>query len=200
MSVDATDDGRADETGPTSGLDPADLEWLSLESGEAVLWADGPDKRTMLPTLAIGIPLSLVLIGIFIIVGEYFRVTNTHYVVTNKALYRKTGILSRDVKRIEFGKVQNISYSQSALGNQFGYGTVEIATAGSSGTEMAFRSVQDPRDVQQLVSDRLSRPREGDEERSNEDVLVEVLEELRTIRRTMETATGAGRSGSSRNR
>ncbi len=170
----------------------ADLEWLSLDDDEELLWAGGPDRRTLLPAFAIGIPLAIVLIGILIIVGEYLRVTNTHYVVTNRGLYRKTGILSRDVKRIDFEKVQNISYGQSALGNYFGYGTVEISTAGSSGVEMAFKSIPEPQAVQRLISDRTKRGRrDDDEDRTKDDVLAEILTELRAIRTAVEGADEA---------
>jgi len=31
--------------------------------------------------------------------------------------YKKTGVLSRDVQRIDFGKVQNTSYSQGFFGS-----------------------------------------------------------------------------------
>ncbi|WP_254764269.1 PH domain-containing protein [Natrinema marinum] len=165
----------------------ADLEWLSLENGEEILWAGGPDRRTLIPTLVIGIPLSLVLIGLVIIASEYLRVTNTHYVVTNRALYKKTGVLSRDVKRIEHEKVQDISYSQSALGTHFGYGNVEVSTAGGSGVEMSFGAVPDPKGVQQRISERIDRKRGGSAEgESSEDVLAEILTELRGIRAALE--------------
>lgn len=186
-------------TGSDARTRPEEFDWLSLDDGEEILWADGPDRRTLIPAVAVGIPLAIVLVGIAIIVGEYLRVTNTHYVVTNRALYRKSGILSRDVKRIDFEKVQNISYTQSALGNHFGYGTVEISTAGGTGVEMAFSAVANPREVQALVSDRTERGRsEADEDRSTDDVLDEILVELRAIRSTIEaegvddrgTATG----------
>ncbi|WP_246999568.1 PH domain-containing protein [Halosolutus gelatinilyticus] len=168
-------------------LDPADLEWLSLDADEEVVWASGPDRRTLIPALLVGIPLSIVLIGIFVIVGEYFRVTNTHYVVTDQALYKKTGVFSRDVKRIEHGKIQDISYSQSALGNHFGYGDVDVSTAGGSGVELSFDSVPDPRAVQQRISELIDRPRrEGDDERSTDDALAEILTELRAIRAAVE--------------
>ncbi|MFP8953203.1 PH domain-containing protein [Natrialbaceae archaeon A-arb3/5] len=167
--------------------DDADLEWLSLESGEEIVWADGPDKRTLLPAFVIGIPLALVLIGILIIVGEYLRVTNTHYVVTDRALYRKSGVLSRDVKRIDHEKVQDISYSQSALGAQFGYGTVEVSTAGGSGVELSFKSVPEPGSVQQLITELIEREhREEGTERTKDDVLTDILAELRAIRSSLE--------------
>ena len=174
-----------------------DLEWLSLDDGEEIVWESGPDRRTLVPAFVVGIPLALVLIGILVIVGEYLRVTNTRYVVTNRACYRKTGVLSRDVKRIEHEKVQDISYSQSVLGNYFGYGTVEISTAGGSGVEMAFKSVPDPRSVQHLISDQRSRDRDrgrrddGDA-RPTDDVLAEILTELRAIREALEEGDRAG--------
>ncbi|WP_086889890.1 PH domain-containing protein [Natrarchaeobaculum aegyptiacum] len=175
----ASDDGAS--------VDTADLEWLSLDGGEEVVWAGGPDRRTLLPAFLIGIPLSIVLIGLLIIASEYLRVTNTWYVVTDRALYRKTGILSRDVKRIEHEKVQDISYSQSALGTHFGYGTVEISTAGGSGVEMAFQSVPEPRAVQHLISERVDRGRDDEpgEERPD-DVLADILVELQEIRTLLE--------------
>ncbi|RQH00032.1 PH domain-containing protein [Natrarchaeobius oligotrophus] len=173
-------DGRADS------IDD-DLEWLPLDDGETIVWADGPDRRTLVPAFVVGVPLAIVLIGILIIVGEYLRVTNTHYVVTDRALYRKTGVFSRDVKRIEHEKVQDISYSQSALGNVFGYGTVEVSTAGGAGVELSFKSVPDPRAVQRLISDRIERDhRDESGQRAKGDVLEEILAELRAIRTSLE--------------
>ncbi|RQG97312.1 PH domain-containing protein [Natrarchaeobius chitinivorans] len=185
---DATSPGGESATSSTG----SDFEWLSLESGEEVVWSDGPDRRTLVPAFLVGIPLAIVLIGILIIVGEYLRVTNTHYVATDRALYRKSGVLSRDVKRIEHEKVQDISYSQSALGTQFGYGTVEVSTAGGSGVEMAFKSVPDPRTVQQLITELIENEhRDAGETRSKDDVLAEILTELRAIRTTLEGSESA---------
>lgn len=170
-----------------AAVDETDLEWLSLDGDEEIVWAGGPDRRTLIPAFAIGVPLAIVLIGIVIIVSEYLRVTNTHYVVTNRALYAKTGVLSRDVKRIEHEKVQDISYSQSALGAHFGYGSVEVSTAGGSGVEMAFKSVPDPKAVQRTISERVDRNRgESADGRSSEDVLGAILTELRAIREAVE--------------
>ncbi|WP_265111004.1 PH domain-containing protein [Halosolutus halophilus] len=175
-------------------LDPAALEWLSLEDGEEIVWASGPDRRTLVPAFAVGIPLSIVLIGIVIIASEYLRVTNTHYVVTNQALYKKTGVFSRDVKRIEHAKVQDISYSQSAVGNHFGYGTVEVSTAGGSGVELAFQSVPDPRAVQGRISDLVDRGGRGSrDEEPVDDILAEILTELRAIREAVEESESNAR-------
>lgn len=177
-------------------IDPDSLDWLTLDEDESILWSAKPHESSLIPALVIGIPLSIVLIGLFIIAGAYFHRENTRYVVTTDALYKKTGIISRDVQRIDFGKVQNTSYSQGFFGSQFGYGTVEISTAGGSGVEMRFRSVPDPREVQERINRRIKTHRGEDATEpteTTEDVLDDILAELRAIRETLE-AEQAGES------
>ena len=165
-----------------------DLDWLTLDDGEEVLWASTPHKSSLVPALAVGIPLSFVLVGIPIIASAYLSFTNTNYVVTTRGLYRKRGILSRDVKQIGFDKVQNISYSQSAVGSRLGYGTVEISTAGSSGVELRFRSIPTPAEIQELISREIERREDGtrDDEDGVDDTLDAILTELRGIRQALD--------------
>jgi len=143
----------------------------------------------LIPALVVGVPLSLLLVGLFIIAGAYLQRENTQYVVTTDGLYKKTGVLSRDVQRIDFGKVQNTSYSQGFFGSQFGYGNVDVSTAGGSGVELQFRSVPDPREVQELINKRVKASRGDRTTESGEtkgDVLDDILVELREIRSTLD--------------
>ena len=164
-----------------------DLGWLTLEDGESIRWASTPHKYSLVPAFVVGIPLSLVLIGIPIVVASYLQYTNTNYVVTNRGLYSKRGILSRDVQQIGFDKVQNISYSQSALGSSFGYGSVDVSTAGGSGVELQFRSIPDPASVQELIAGEIDDRQRGESGSTpdSEAVLDDILAELRTIRRAV---------------
>ena len=182
--ADATDEARTTGGGGSNG----DFDWLSLDDDEEVLWSDTPHRYSLVPAVVVGIPLSIFLVGLFIIAGAYLSHVNTNYVVTTNALYRKTGILSRSVQRIEFEKVQDTSYRQTALGAQFGYGTVDVSTAGGSGVEMSFRNVAEPREIQRLINGRLrDRERDGDSTDAAA-VLDEILAELRALRRAFEGA------------
>lgn len=176
-------------------IDPGTIDWLTLDEDEEIVWSGNPHKSSLIPALVIGVPLSLLLVGLFIIAGAYLQRENTQYVVTTDALYKKTGVLSRDVQRINFGKVQNTSYSQGFFGSQFGYGNVDVSTAGGSGVEMQFRSVPDPRQVQELINKRVKASRGDRTTESGEtkrDVLDDILVELKEIRATLDAQQETG--------
>jgi membrane protein YdbS with pleckstrin-like domain len=192
-------DTALQDTPKRGSADAADLEldWLTLEDGESIQWASTPHRYSVVPAFGIGIPLSLVLVGIPILVGSYLQYTNTNYVVTNRGLYSKRGILSRDVQQIGFEKVQNISYSQSVLGSSFGYGSVNVSTAGGSGVELKFRSIPDPASVQELIAREVDDREQADagEGDGADDVLNEILHELRAIRQELADSDGGQPSG-----
>ncbi|QWC18458.1 PH domain-containing protein [Halorubrum sp. 2020YC2] len=188
-------DTALQDASPEDSTDPAemDLDWLTLEDGESIQWASTPHRYSIVPAFLVGIPLSIVLVGIPILVASYLQYTNTNYVVTNRGLYSKRGVLSRDVQQIGFDKIQNISYSQSALGSSFGYGSVDISTAGGAGIELQFRSIPDPASVQELIAREVDTRQKGEGDSEKEDVLDEILVELRAIRQAVAEGDDAHR-------
>ena len=167
----------------------SEFDWITLEPDEEVLWSGQPHIYQLLPAVA----LSLVLIGLPFLLAGYLNRENTDYVVTSSGLYKKTGILSRDVQKIEFGNVQDISFSQGVIGKSVGYGNVNVSTAGGSGVEMQFQAVPDPKEVQEMINREIRRSRQSEEEkRGKADVLDEILGELREIRRAVEGGATAG--------
>jgi uncharacterized membrane protein YdbT with pleckstrin-like domain len=162
------------------------MDWLTLDDNEEVLWSGEPRMASIAPAIIIGIPLSVIGIGILIIVGAYLNIKNTDFVVTNEGLYKKTGVLSRSVQKIGFEKVQNISFSQGIIANYFGYGNVEISTAGGSGVEMRFNGIDDPKSVQESVATEMKKHTGKEKkETEGEDTMELVLEELRETRKVL---------------
>jgi uncharacterized membrane protein YdbT with pleckstrin-like domain len=161
-----------------------EFDWLNLSSGEEVVWHGNPRMKSIIPAFIIGIPMILAFgLGLVIIAGAYLSVKNTDFVVTSNNLYVKKGVLSRSVQKIGFDKVQNISFSQGVLGNQFDYGNIEISTAGGQGVEMRFRSIQNPKQVQEQINDLMKKEQSDtvEGEKSKKELLNQILSELQEI-------------------
>ncbi len=189
MSIEHMDTPSADE-----------FEWLTLDEDEELLWGDTPHRLSLLLSIGVGLPLCLVIVGIPLVVSSYLHHTNTNYVITTTAVYKKRGIFSRSVQRVEFDKVQNTSYQQSMMGSYFGYGTVEIATAGTGGVEMRFRNVESPREVQTKINERSAETENGTNGEDAEAVLDEILTELQAIRQSIDEPAEASSAESDRSK
>ncbi|EMA52674.1 MULTISPECIES: PH domain-containing protein [Halococcus] len=160
----------------TSGVESTD--WLPLTAGEEVLWAGTPSLAPATLPMAIGFGLSmvgvwlsreievprvpewvalvLVPIGLAIVAWAYLTRWSTRYVFTTKAIYEKTGVLSRSVTRIPIGRVQNTAFDQSVVERTLSYGDIAVYTAGSGGVNLALSNVPDPEHVNGLVTTQLS--------------------------------------------
>lgn len=175
MSGDRAVDGGPDRPAPP---------WLALGPAESILWRDTRRTRAILPTAGGAVPFllaglalvifgsssdgGLVLVGLGVllagftlgvIVLQYYSIRNTEYVATDERLYRKRGILSLRVTTVDYETVQNVTYSQTITGRFFDHGSLAFDTAGGSGTELTFDDIDDPRLVESLVNDQLSRAR-----------------------------------------
>lgn len=156
---------------------------------EEIQWMGKPAKESQIVPIIIGIILVPIGIGLISLLSIYIRIYYTTYVVTGEALYKKTGILSEKTKRVPLSKIQNTEYSRSFVEKQFGFGSVQISSAGSSGTELNFRSVENPERLQELIN-QLSGDSSGDRPAGSSRIGDDkILEEVRKTRQNLEEIT-----------
>jgi len=170
-------------------------EWLSLDPGEEVVWMGRPAFETLYGTIVSGLLLTVVLIGVLILVSvpfAYLRIQNTDYVVTTESLYVKSGVFSTNIETVDLDRIQNTEYNRSFWGKQFGYGSISISTAGSSGAEISFSGIPDAPTVRDRITE-LQRGQSGgtDGEKSSRtpasgDQLEELIAEVRATREAFE--------------
>lgn len=149
----------------------------SINKSEEIKWFGNPAYASQIGSIIMGIITVPFLIGIPVLISTYLRINYTMYAVTDKALYRKKGLFSDKIKRVPLNKIQNTEYSRSWSEKKFGFGTVDISTAGSSGTELSFSAVKDPESIQQLINDikETKKPKSKTEEDvSNADIATEI--------------------------
>jgi len=103
------------------------------------------DLLTVVPDrVPLGIVAVAVLWGVAQVVRAALVLTNVEFVLTDRNLYKKTGVLSETVQRVGLDRIQRTSLSKDLFGNLFDYGSVAVSTAGGSGVEMVIADLDDP--------------------------------------------------------
>lgn len=92
------------------------------------------------PTVAAG----ALLWGTAEVSWAYLTIANVDYVLTDRNLYKKTGVASEHVTRVGLDRVQRTSQSKDLFGKLFDYGSVAVSTAGSSGVAVVVGDLDDP--------------------------------------------------------
>lgn len=144
--------------------DVESFDWLSLSEGETVLWSGHPRLMTVAKLAVVVLAvvagaawvevlyaLVAAVLGVALLGWTYLWLVNTDYVLTNRAVYRRRGVLGEGIRRVPLSKVQNTSLSKGILGTRFGFGTVAVDTAGSDGIEVSVNDVYDAEELQELL-------------------------------------------------
>ena len=144
-------------------------DWRWLDTDETIVWEGRPRLTTIAGSVIVGLAVLVAaggfavtvdprlaaggLLGVALPIWAALYITRTTYLVTTRAVWVKTGVLGRSVRRVTLSKVQNTAYEQSVRGSLFGYGTVTVEVAG--GDDIDFRRISNPRSVQETITDRI---------------------------------------------
>lgn len=128
---------------------------LLLWGIESRTFAAGTPIAESLPVGLIGgILVLLGLAGVARVLLDWWTV---RYLLTTDEVYRKEGLVSRQVRNLRLDQIQNTSFQQTVLGRLLSYGDVSIETAGSHTTEITFAHVPQPEAVVGHITEALDR-------------------------------------------
>ena len=124
--------------------------WKHIAAGAAVLvvvilWLSFGSAKWLSYPIAIAI---LVYIG-FVVV-KYLAWTYTHFVLTDRRVISRSGIVSKRGTEIPLDRVNNIDFSQTIYERVIGAGDLSIESAGKDG-QSHFENVRHPDMVQQEI-------------------------------------------------
>lgn len=94
-----------------------------------------PD-RTVQQTVAAGLGLVFLILGVVIIVLRWWQWSNQDYVVTNRRLLKVTGIFSKHSADSSLEKINDAILDQSMLGRMMNYGDLSILTAAEEAVDL----------------------------------------------------------------
>jgi len=88
-------------------------------------------------------------IGLLMLVPPWIRSISSEFVVTNKRVLVKVGLVRRHSLELLLQKVEGIGVDQGILGRILGYGTITVS--GTGGTREAFRMIARPLEFRRQV-------------------------------------------------
>lgn len=81
--------------------------------------------------------------GLFtLFIYPYIRLITNEFVITNKRIVIKRGLVARTTFEMNLNKVETVNVDQSFWGRIFGFGTITII--GTGGTRELFDSIRKP--------------------------------------------------------
>jgi uncharacterized membrane protein YdbT with pleckstrin-like domain len=149
---------------------------MQIEAGEQLIYKGHPSWRAIMSFYLKGILLSaaagtLVWLGtglfgdaskgqasavftagvvLTVLVGFIRRVA-TEYVITDRRLHIKRGIIARRTQETQIDRAQNVNTHQSPIDRMLQVGTVDFDTAGSGNSDFSFAGVSNPDEVVRAV-------------------------------------------------
>ncbi len=103
--------------------------------------------------LTVGVVMLLVAVIWAVLIHD-----NRKYVLTNKRLIEKVGIVRRESREILLRKCEGVQLSQSMLGRILGYGTVTVSTTGEAVND--YRYIKDPIRFSTQINQQIDRLRD----------------------------------------
>ena len=76
------------------------------------------------------VSILLLLSGLFLLIKRILLKMGAEYVVTNKKVILKSGILNRDALELVLNKCEGIRINQSFMGRMLGFGSIVVTTGG----------------------------------------------------------------------
>jgi uncharacterized membrane protein YdbT with pleckstrin-like domain len=129
-----------------------------------------------------------------LLAAPYYR--SLRYEIEDDQAIVRGGIWTRSVKHVPYRTVTNITVKRDVIDRLLGLGTLDIQTAGMSGSsgsaEQSLVGLEDAQQVYELVASALGRfrgsmaPTAAEAEGAGEDELAQILDQVRAIRQLLE--------------
>jgi uncharacterized membrane protein YdbT with pleckstrin-like domain len=125
-------------------------------NGETIVWQGHPSwkalllyyvKWTLISLIPVAVWVGLNAAGLVLTyVGGWIKRRTTRYLVTDRRIHIRTGLVSRNERTTHVDRVQNVNLRQTILQRMLGIGDVDWDTAGTDAADadFTFRGVDDP--------------------------------------------------------
>lgn len=88
--------------------------------------------------------LGILVFGVFTCLGAYIYVKTTEFVITNKRVIAKIGIVKRTTVELNHAQVESLGVEQGIFDRMLGFGTISIT--GTGGAKTFIPNIKNPLD------------------------------------------------------
>jgi len=99
--------------------------------------------------LANGVGGIIVFVALIGLIGAYMRSKSSEFVVTNRRIMLKTGVLRRKLVELQLNRAEGLSVDQGIIGRMFNFGSI-IVTSG--GVKEVFSPIAQPYEFKKQVN------------------------------------------------
>ncbi|MGL5937209.1 MAG: PH domain-containing protein [Phocaeicola sp.] len=113
----------------------ADLHWYIFIYPAVILFSAtllllGSLFRSIFSDICYYVGLFLLFLGLFQLIKRALMKVGNEYVITNKRVILKTGIISQDALELILNRCEGVRVTQSLLGRILGFGSIFVTTGG----------------------------------------------------------------------
>lgn len=112
--------------------------------------------------IGVAVPLAglpIVGVGLLYALYAYLAWSHSEYVITNRRVILKTGIISRDTFEMRLEKIESILFSQSIFERLLNYGNITVTGTGDTSRE--FKNLADPLKFKLVAEQEMEKRREN---------------------------------------
>lgn len=126
--------------------------FVSPVQGESLVLVAHPSAMNYLWVIFFGVLLIPVLIGVIMLLYVYINIKTTCFVITNKRVIMKTGLLSISQSEVRVDDIRGVNLQRGLWQRIIGTGNITIGTAATGGAEIMMIGVGEPNRVVDAIN------------------------------------------------
>jgi len=122
-----------------------------------------PAVRAFLGSMIWGIVLLPVVIGLFILLGVWYKTASTRYRLTTQRLFVQTGLVAKKLEEVELFRVKDVTVTQGFIQRLLGVGSVVVLSTDDTTPRLELAGIRQPVEAKEQIRGafRAARQREG---------------------------------------
>lgn len=127
-------------------------EFLGPMQGETLITVTHPSAMNFIWLIVLGVCLIPVLIGVLILLCVGVNIMTTSYVVTNKRVVSKKGLLRITQSEVRIDDIRGVNMKRGLWQRIIGTGDITIGTAATGGAEIVMYGIGRPRHIVDAIN------------------------------------------------